>query len=143
VKIRIVAVGGLKDRALRALLADYVGRIARYCAVEELELKEGPRLAAQLEKATVGASVVALDVAGTSLTSATLARRVERLAMRGKGVIAFLIGGADGLPATIVAQADERWSLSPLTFPHRLARLLLAEQLYRALTILRNEPYDH
>ena len=63
--------------------------------------------------------------------------------MRGKGVVAFVVGGADGLPAAIVKAAHERWSLSALTFPHRIARLVLVEQLYRAMTILRNEPYDH
>jgi 23S rRNA (pseudouridine1915-N3)-methyltransferase len=61
---------------------------------------------------------------------------------RGQRALAFLIGGADGLPAEIVAKADFRLSLSPLTLPHRLARVLLCEQIYRAISKLRGEPYD-
>ena len=142
-KIRVVAVGGLKGRALRELVDDYVGRLRRYCAVEEVELKEGPKLLRELDRAMADCLVVALDVEGRAMTSRQLASRLEGLAATGKGQIAFLIGGADGLPAPILARADERWSLSKLTLPHRLARLVLCEQLYRALTIWRNEPYDH
>jgi 23S rRNA (pseudouridine1915-N3)-methyltransferase len=143
VKIRIVAVGALKSQPLRELVGDYVGRLARYCAVEEIELKEGPKLAAQLDRASQGYTLVALDVTGSPMTSRQLARRLEGLATRGKGQMAFFIGGADGLPRPLLERAEERWSLSKLTLPHRLARLILCEQLYRALTILRNEPYDH
>ena len=75
------------------------------------------------------------------MTSESFAKWLESCATRGKGKIVFLIGGADGLPPEIVARADDRLSLSPMTFPHRLARLILVEQLYRAVTILRGEPY--
>lgn len=142
-KIRVVAVGALKSDPLRALVGDYVRRIARYCAIEEIELKDGPKLAAQIDRAAEGYTVVALDVVGTAMTSRQLAQRLERLASRGKGQLAFFIGGADGLPRALVDRADERWSLSKLTLPHRLARVVLCEQLYRGLTILRGEPYDH
>lgn len=142
-KIRIVAVGRVKRGALRELLDDYVGRLRRYCAVEEVELKDGPRVAEQIAKAASEATLVALDVRGQALSSRQLARRLERLASRGKGVVAFAIGGADGLPPAILEAAHKRWSLSSLTFPHRLARLVLSEQLYRGMTILRGEPYDH
>jgi 23S rRNA (pseudouridine1915-N3)-methyltransferase len=84
---------------------------------------------------------VALEVNGEQLTSPKLAERVEEWSRRGKGVIAFYIGGAEGIPADVSARADYRLSLSKLTLPHRLARVLLAEQLYRAMTILRGEPY--
>jgi 23S rRNA (pseudouridine1915-N3)-methyltransferase len=70
-----------------------------------------------------------------------LAKRVERWSSRGKGIVAFVIGGADGIPADLLSRADARLSLSTLTLPHRLARVVLAEQLYRAMTILRGEPY--
>ncbi|HET9932448.1 MAG TPA: 23S rRNA (pseudouridine(1915)-N(3))-methyltransferase RlmH, partial [Polyangiaceae bacterium] len=66
---------------------------------------------------------------------------LERWLAQGKGVIAFAIGGAEGLPAEFSKRAQHRLSLSRLTLPHRLARLLLAEQLYRALSIARGEPY--
>ena len=144
-RLVVVAVGRVKDRALRGALDEYFGRLRRYGPIDEIELPDAP--AAKLEpafvKATVGATVIALEVAGRQPTSEIFARDLERLASRGKGVVAFLIGGADGLPPAISAAAHDRWSLSTLTFPHRLARLVLVEQLYRAMTILRGEPYAH
>ena len=144
-KLRVVAVGAIKERATRTLIDEYLRRLGRYTTVEEVEIKAGPAKGqiAAFARATEGANVVALDVAGQVLSSRQLARQLERHASRGKGVVAFLIGGADGLPRAVLDRADACWSLSALTLPHRLARLVLAEQLYRALTILRGEPYDH
>ncbi|MBI4957471.1 MAG: 23S rRNA (pseudouridine(1915)-N(3))-methyltransferase RlmH [Myxococcales bacterium] len=141
-KLCIVAVGELKSPGLRGLVDDYYGRIRRHVALEELECKP-PRLVPTLERAVRDATLVALDVGGVEQSSPALARRLEGLGRRGKGVVVFAIGGADGLPRDVLAQAHERWSLSRLTLPHRLARLFLAEQLYRAFTILRGEPYSH
>jgi 23S rRNA (pseudouridine1915-N3)-methyltransferase len=142
VRLRIVAVGRVKEPAARALVDEYVGRIRRYCPCDEIELAQSPRLVAAFHKATEGATVVALSSDGETPSSTELARRLDRWASRGKGIVAFLLGGADGIPAAVVAAADARISMSRLTFPHRLARILVAEQLYRALTILRGEPYD-
>ena len=101
-----------------------------------------PVLRAAFEKKIPEAShVVALDVVGRSMTSEAFARWLEARATRGKGKIVFLIGGADGLPSEVLARSAEKLSLSAMTLPHRLARLVLAEQLYRAVTILRGEPY--
>lgn len=152
-RLKLVAVGGLKPRsarggpatrAARDLCDDYYARLKRYTTFEEVELKPAPapKLQKAIERATQGAQVVAFDPKGEVLTSAQFARRLERLASQGKGVVAFLIGGAEGLPSQVVAAAHERWSLSALTYPHRLARVVVAEQLYRAMTILRGEPYD-
>jgi 23S rRNA (pseudouridine1915-N3)-methyltransferase len=143
-KLRVVAVGGVKPAAARELCDEYFGRIKRYCAFEEKELKAAPdaKLLGAFRKASEGATLVALDERGDSMTSRQLAVRLERLAARGKGVVAFAIGGAEGLPRGLTQHADECWSLSRLTLPHRLARVVLAEQLYRALTIMRGEPYD-
>ena len=144
-RLVIVAVGRVKDRPLRAAIDEYLGRVRRYVPCDEVEIPDGPpaKVAPALARATAGANVVALEVGGRALESEPFARGVERLGSRGKGVVAFLIGGADGLPKDVSAAADDRWSLSALTFPHRLARLVLAEQLYRAMAILRNEPYAH
>jgi len=144
VKLRIVAVGKIKERSTRALVDEYLSRLKRYCAVEEIELKPSTEAkeTAAFVKATEGAHVIALDAAGKALDSRRFARGLERWASQGKGEIAFLIGGADGLPSEIRQRARATWSLSPLTFPHRLARLVLVEQLYRGMTILRGEPYD-
>jgi 23S rRNA (pseudouridine1915-N3)-methyltransferase len=142
VKLHIVAVGAVKERATRALIDEYLGRLKRYGSCDELEIKPGRSEEKAIRKAVGNTTMVALDVTGEQMSSKKLARRVERLALRGKGDISFVIGGATGLPKGILADAHERWSLSQLTFPHRLARLILAEQLYRAMTILRGEPYD-
>ena len=144
-RLRIIAVGRVKDAPLRSAIDEYLGRVRRYVACDEVELAEGPpaKVAAAFEKAALGATTVALDVTGKALESPTFAREVERYAARGKGIVAFLIGGADGLPPSVSAAAEARWSLSALTFPHRLARLVLVEQLYRSMTILRGEPYGH
>jgi 23S rRNA (pseudouridine1915-N3)-methyltransferase len=144
-RIVVVAVGRVKDRPLRDALDAYLGRLRRYVPCDEIEIADGPRdkLEPALAKATAGATVIALEVKGRALSSEAFARELERRASRGKGIVAFLIGGADGLPAAISRAADEQWSLSTLTFPHRLARLVLVEQLYRAMTILRGEPYGH
>ena len=141
-KLCVVAAGKLEPPALRVLVDVYYGRIRRYVALDEVECK-ATGLVAAVEKAGRDATLVALDVGGLELDSRELARRLERLASRGKGIVAFALGGADGLPTPVSSAALERWSLSRLTLPHRLARLLLAEQLYRAMTILRGEPYSH
>ena len=87
-----------------------------------------------------GARVVALDEHGAAWTTLELAHRIERWMHDGRDV-ALLIGGADGLAPACLEAADHRWSLSPLTLPHGLARVVVAEQLYRASTILRRHPY--
>jgi 23S rRNA (pseudouridine1915-N3)-methyltransferase len=144
-RIVVVAVGRVKDRSLRAVLDDYFGRVRRYTPVDEIELTDAP--AAKLEplfaRHTAEATTIALEIGGRLQESAPFAASLERLAARHKGIVAFLIGGADGLPPAVSRAAHDRWSLSPLTFPHRLARLVLLEQIYRAMTILRGEPYGH
>ena len=142
--IVVLAVGKVKERGLRDAIDEYLKRVTRHFPVDEMEVKDGPFavLEASLQKKLPeGAHVVALDVAGRSHSSEAFARWLESRLTRGKGRVVFLIGGADGLPPEIVARADEKLSLSAMTLPHRLARLVLAEQLYRAATILRGEPY--
>lgn len=136
-KLAVVAAGKLRGPE-RALCDEYVGRVRRYVACDEREVRGASALAGALPKDAV---VVALEPAGDAVSSLELARRIERWASRGKGVVAFVVGGADGIPPPVVARADARLSLSTLTLPHRLARIVLAEQLYRAMTILRGEPY--
>lgn len=134
----MVAVGRIRDRALRAVADDYLARLRRYVTVEEVEARDDAGLARALKP---DETVVALEVRGDAVTSEELAARVERWGSTGKGQMAFLIGGATGLPSDVSQGARARLSLSTLTLPHRLARVLLLEQLYRAMTILRGEPY--
>ena len=141
----ILAVGKVKERGLRDAIDDYARRIARHFPLEEVEVRDAPEsllLAAFEKKLQRPAHLVALDVGGRSMTSEAFARWLASRTTQGKGKVVFVIGGADGLPPQLIARADERLSLSAMTLPHRLARLVLVEQLYRAVTILRGEPYS-
>ena len=136
-RYRVVAVGRVRDAALRAACDAYLGRLRRYTRLEEREVKDEARI---LEAVPEDACLVALARAGDQWSSGELADWTARWELEGRDV-AFAIGGADGLPEAALRQAERRWSLSRLTFPHELARVLLYEQLYRAYTIRRGEPY--
>jgi 23S rRNA (pseudouridine1915-N3)-methyltransferase len=138
VKLFVIAEGRIKERELRAVANDYLGRLSRYVRCEEIETRDAAGLAKSIPE---GAFVVAMEVDGERLTSVELSQRIERWGARGKGLVAFLIGGAEGIPGALSARADLRLSLSSFTFPHRLARVMLFEQLYRSMTLLRGEPY--
>ncbi len=145
-RVRIIAVGKAKDRDLRSLLGDYYARIGRYAKLEEIEIKDGKvdEVAERLARSIPDRSrVVALEVDGRSLSSRGLATWLERAENDSVQRVVFLIGGAYGLPPEISKKADLRLSLSAMTLPHRLARLFLAEQIYRGFSISRGEPYDH
>jgi 23S rRNA (pseudouridine1915-N3)-methyltransferase len=138
VKIVVLAVGKLRDRALRSAADEYFARLEHYARCEEIELRQ----AAECSRHAVGiTTLVALEVDGEQVSSTALAKRVERFGSTGKGVVGFLIGGAEGIPDAVSKSAQWRLSLSSLTLPHQLARVILYEQLYRAFTILRGEPY--
>jgi 23S rRNA (pseudouridine1915-N3)-methyltransferase len=137
VKLVVIAAGKLRGPE-RALADEYLGRVRRYVSCDERETKDSADLMRALPKEAV---VVALEPGGDALSSTELAKRLEKWASRRKGIVAFIVGGASGVPADVVSRADARLSLSSLTLPHRLARVVLAEQLYRAMTILRGEPY--
>jgi len=134
----VVAAGRIREKSLRAVADDYLGRVRRYARCDEVEVKT----AAELDRATPAtATVVALEPDGDAPTSREFSRKLERWTSTGKGEVAFVIGGADGIPEAVTSRAQARLSLSTLTLPHRLARVVLLEQIYRAFTILRGEPY--
>jgi 23S rRNA (pseudouridine1915-N3)-methyltransferase len=150
VEIALLAVGKLRP-SYRDACDDYVRRLTRHLKLREVEVREAsrtPGIAAQRAeeaerlraRVPAGARVVALSRQGTGWSSEQLAGRVERWQREARPV-ALLIGGSHGLDPVLVAGADDRWSLGPLTLPHELARVVVAEQLYRACTILRGEPY--
>lgn len=145
-RVVLVAVGKVKERPLRKVLDDYLGRIGRYCRFEEIELKdEAPeKVRERFERATdPSGRTIALEVDGVSWSSERLAETIGDCELHSVPTVTFLIGGAYGLPPEISRAADVRLSLSAMTLPHRLARVVLAEQIYRAFTILRGEPYSH
>lgn len=145
-RIAVIAVGKIKQSGLRTELDDYLGRIRRYASCDEIELKDGSEreVTERFERALPQrATAVALEVHGRAFDSPGFSRWVGECEAGALGTLAFLIGGAYGLPDAVSRRAQLKLSLSQLTLPHRLARLVLAEQLYRAFTILRNEPYAH
>ena len=146
----VLAVGRLRA-AYREACDDYLRRLGRYTRVKEAEVREAsraPTVEAQREEEAErlrarlqdGSTVVALAREGSPWTSEELARRMDgwRVAAR---PLAFVLGGSHGLSSGFLASASVRWSLGPLTLPHELARVVVVEQLYRAFTILRGEPY--
>ncbi len=150
-RIRVVAVGKDRSGLYAPAVEEYARRIARHVRFELAEVPEARRHAgtprareeegeAILARLRPGDRVVALDERGDEPTSAALAGRLGRWLQGGRDV-ALVIGGSDGLSDAVLARADERLALSRMTLAHRLARLVLAEQLYRAFTILRGEPY--
>jgi 23S rRNA (pseudouridine1915-N3)-methyltransferase len=151
VRIRIVAVGKDRSGLYAPAVEEYARRIARHARFELVEVPEARKLAgtprakdeegeALLARIGERERVVALDERGEEETSVAFARRVARWLERGQDV-ALVVGGSDGLADAVKARAAETLALSRLTLAHRLARLVLAEQLYRAFTILRGEPY--
>ena len=137
-KILIRAVGRLRDRRMEELCGEYLERARRHLPIEVQEVNQDGELLAKLP---AGTEVIALEPGGDSWTTAQLTAHLSAGMVAGKRAIAFLIGAADGLSREVVAGADRRLSLSPLTLPHRLARVILCEQVYRALSIIRGEPY--
>ncbi len=122
----------------------FLARLGPYAKVEMRELKEGrdqvEQEGAALLKAAKG-YLIALDEGGKEHTSASWAARTSDLETRSVSQLSFLLGGANGHGEALKAQVDELWSLSKLTLPHELARLLLLEQLYRSETIRAGHPY--
>jgi 23S rRNA (pseudouridine1915-N3)-methyltransferase len=136
-RYRVVAVGRMKNAALRAACDEYLDRLRHYTKVEEHETKDEARVLGAVPE---GARLVALTRRGEEWSSVQLAEWTERWEMDGRDV-AFAIGGADTLPDEVLRTAERLWSLSQLTLPHEVARVVLYEQLYRAHTIRRGEPY--
>ncbi|MCX7644475.1 MAG: 23S rRNA (pseudouridine(1915)-N(3))-methyltransferase RlmH [Rhodobacteraceae bacterium] len=152
-RVRICAVGRLRAGPEQALVADYLARFARAgrplglgpAEVAEVEDRRGGGMAAEAEllrrALPPGAATVALDERGRALSSPDFAALLARLRDAGRSDLAFLIGGADGLDPALREGADTVLSLGPMVWPHMLVRAMLAEQLYRAATILSGAPY--
>ena len=141
-KIRIVALGKTRREEMRALLDDYLGRIGHYAEVEVNELREGTTAALRKLKIEPSAQIVLLDAGGKQVTSLQFAHWIGDLRDRGSRELVFLCGDADGFPEEFRAAAKHKLSLSALTMPHEFARVVLAEQIYRAFAILAGHPYS-
>lgn len=156
-KVTLLCVGKLKEPFYRDAAAEYVKRLQRWCKPEIVELPES-RLpedpspaeivralaaegAAVREKLPKGGAVIALCIEGQEMDSPALARQISDFAVSGKTQLTFVIGGSVGLAPEIKALADVKLSMSPMTFPHHLARILLLEQIYRAYQITAGTRY--
>lgn len=136
-KVFLYFVGKPRDAHANALAADFVARAGRYCACEMREIRPGR---ADLWEKHPTARRILLDPAGRAMDTAAFVALVADAAMHARDLL-FVVGGADGLPPAWRARADLLLSLSPMTLPHELARVLLAEQIYRAFATLRGHPY--
>ncbi len=148
-KIRILSAwkqaGDLRERE-----ADYLKRLGRYAGIELIEVKgekgdgkeglkkEGKRLLSKIGKETL---LVALTERGETFGSKTFSRWLEDQALKGMSDLTFVIGSAAGMDEALLDRAEKTLALSQMTYPHQLARLMLIEQIYRAFTIIKGEPY--
>ena len=140
-KIRLIMLGKTRREEARVLLEDYAAHIRHYTDVEISELRDGGHSARGKLKIDPAAMVVLLDAAGKQYTSQQFARWLGDLRDRGARELVFLCGDAEGFPVEIRATAKHKISLSTLTMPHEFARVVLAEQIYRAFAILAGHPY--
>lgn len=155
--ITLIAVGRLKEKPYRAMADEYKKRLSRFGRFEEVELPDlpeptnsSPALEEQikqkegesiLQRIKPGDYVIALTIPGRQWDSPGLSRHLDELMNRGASSIVFVIGGSLGLSRQVIQRADEELSMSPMTFPHQLARVMLMEQLYRAMKIRSGERY--
>ena len=153
-KVTIVAVGRLKERFWVDACAEYLKRLSGYAKVTVREVpdvdparaggssaaraKEGAAILAAVPPAS---HVILMAIEGTQRSSEQLSRRLDALCLQGASDICFIIGGSEGADAAVYARANETLSFGPITLPHNLARVVVLEQLYRAIKISRNEPY--
>ena len=137
-RIDIICIGKLKEDYLRAAQQEYLKRLGPYARLSVTEVADEKAM----EKALAnGAFAVALAVDGVVLTSEGFAQKLQNMGINGISHIAFVIGGAEGLSHRILGQCPMKLSLSAMTFPHQMARIILLEQIYRAFRIINNEPY--
>ena len=156
-KVTILCVGKLKEKFYIDAAAEYVKRLQRLCRLETVELPESRlpddpspaelRRALQAEAAAIrqrlpgSGALVALCIEGRPCSSEELSRRLTELGVQGRTQLTFLIGGSVGLDESLKQQADWRLSMSPMTFPHHMARIMLLEQIYRAYQIAGGAKY--
>jgi 23S rRNA (pseudouridine1915-N3)-methyltransferase len=142
-RLALVAAGKLKDAGLQSLCAEYLRRIQPFAPLEVVEVRDAAALRAHWGKHAAPTMRVLLDERGEQLDTRGLAGWISQWRAEGARAVNFYIGDADGFSAADRAGADRLLALSRLTLPHRLARLILLEQLYRAASLLAGHPYHH
>ncbi|TDB38735.1 MAG: 23S rRNA (pseudouridine(1915)-N(3))-methyltransferase RlmH [Actinobacteria bacterium] len=151
-RITLIAVGRLKEPYWRDAAAEYLKRLRPYATIDIVEVPDrdvtaDERGALKVEAEGIlravpdGAHVVVLEIGGRQMSSEGFSAWLELAGVEGRSSVAFILGGAAGLDASVLARANERLSLGAMTLPHQLARVVLLEQLYRGFRIMRGEPY--
>ena len=155
--VKILCVGKIKEKFYRDAIDEYVKRLSKYCSVSVVEVpdektsenasdteidivkdKEGERLLKHINDRDF---VIALAILGKQMDSVAFSKYIEDLGIQGKSSLVFVIGGSLGLSDNVLKRADYQISFSKMTFPHQLMRVILSEQIYRAMRIMKNEPY--
>ena len=139
-KIRLLLLGKMRRPELREVLEDYVKRIGRANPIEVSELRDGEAAVRKLD-ADRAATAVLLDTEGKGMDSTVFAKWLGEQRDRGIREIVFVCGDADGFPEVVRERVKQKMSLSAMTYSHELARVMLAEQIYRAFAILSGSPY--
>ena len=154
--IRLITCGRMKEKWMQEGAQEYLKRIQAYDKIEMIEVadekapesnsaaeneqvkkKEGERLLSRIKEDEY---VILLDLAGKTMDSVQLSKKIQDLYTSGRSKIAFVIGGSLGVSNELIARADQRWCLSKNTFPHQLCRIIVLEQIYRGFRILHHEP---
>lgn len=152
--IKIIAVGKMREQGFKLAMEEYSKRLGSYCSFSVVEIpaavikddalaekymeEEAQKFFAAIKP---NSFVITLEIEGKSLSSEEFADKISDISKEGVNEIVFLIGGANGLSKSIRARSNFKLSFSKMTFPHQLARVILAEQIYRAMKILAKEPY--
>ncbi|MDR5658866.1 23S rRNA (pseudouridine(1915)-N(3))-methyltransferase RlmH [Serpentinicella sp. ANB-PHB4] len=155
--ITIISVGKIKEKYIKQGIDEYTKRLSRYGKINSIEVpdekapenlseaemqiaknKEGENI---LKNIKDGAYVIALAIQGKMISSEQLAKKIQSLATSGTSHITFIIGGSLGLSQEVIKRSDYQLSFSPMTFPHQLMKVILLEQVYRGLRIIKGEPY--
>ncbi|SHJ30789.1 23S rRNA (pseudouridine(1915)-N(3))-methyltransferase RlmH [Pseudobutyrivibrio xylanivorans] len=155
--VKILCVGKIKEKFYRDAIDEYVKRLSKYCSVTVTEVpdektsenasdteidivkdKEGERLLKHINERDY---VIALAILGKQMDSVAFSKFIEDLGIQGKSSLVFVIGGSLGLSDNVLKRSDFQISFSKMTFPHQLMRVILSEQIYRAMRIMKNEPY--
>lgn len=155
--VKILCVGKIKEKFYRDAISEYVKRLSKYCSIEIIEVadektaencsdneikliknKEGERLLKHIRDRDY---VIALAIQGKQQDSVEFANYLESLSVMGNSSFAFVIGGSLGLSDMVLSRSNYEISFSKMTFPHQLMRVILLEQIYRAMRIINNEPY--
>ena len=155
--VKILCVGKIKEKFYRDAIDEYSKRLSKYCSINVVEVsdektaenaspteidiikdKEGERLLKHIGDRDY---VIALAILGKQYDSVAFSKYIEDLGIQGKSSIVFVIGGSLGLSDNVLARANSQISFSKMTFPHQLMRVILLEQIYRAMRIAKNEPY--